>query len=114
MTKKLKIINISMLFLLLALFNMAMTPLQDATVTPTRTPRTTNAIKVAVTGTRTPRATHTATPTQTTVAAPTRARPTLSLEMQAGHTDGIAIIGIFIVAIIIIPIMLKYKEWRGN
>jgi hypothetical protein len=42
-----------------------------------------------------------------------KATPT-PLPSQAGTSDRIVLIGILIVGIIVIPILLKQKEWRGN
>lgn len=92
---------------------MAMTPSTQEFLSPTET-ETPNIIKPADTATlvsKVRRATATSTRPPTSPA-PTRTKVALSLEMQAGHSDGIAVIGILIVGIIIIPIMLKYKEWR--
>jgi hypothetical protein len=42
-----------------------------------------------------------------------KATPTPALS-QAGNSDRIVLIGILIVGIIVIPILLRQKEWRGN
>ncbi len=116
MTRKLQITNIFILFLLLALSNMAMTPSVQDSPTPTATAIH---LKPAATDTRTVKIRATATPLQgaspSQPAGPTKTRiASNSLAMQAGHSDWIVVIGIFIVAIIVIPLVLKYKEWRGN
>jgi hypothetical protein len=46
---------------------------------------------------------------------PAKTRPTpLPSDLQAGSSDWIVALGILIVAIIVIPIMLKRKEWYGR
>ena len=68
--------------------------------------------------TRTALATHsrasaTSQPTIAITATPTKVKPTPVLPLsQAGNTDRIVVIGTLIVAIIIIPMVLKRKEWR--
>jgi hypothetical protein len=37
-----------------------------------------------------------------------------SLELQSGNTDVIVILGILIFASIVIPILLRYKDWRSS
>lgn len=116
MTKKLQITLVFVLFLLFALSNMAMAPLAQAFLSPTLTPVE---IKQEVTATRTGRPSQTVTPSKTPrVNTPAPSRTKLSLDalraMQAGNSDWIAFIGILIVAIIVIPLLLKYKEWREN
>jgi hypothetical protein len=36
-----------------------------------------------------------------------------SLETQSGNTDVIVILGVLLFAFIVIPIVLRYKEWRS-
>jgi hypothetical protein len=35
-----------------------------------------------------------------------------ALESQSGNTDVIVILGILVCTVIVIPILLQYKEWR--
>lgn len=102
MTRKLQLISLFVLFLLLALANLAMAPsVQVFSSTPT-----VQNLKPDVTPSQ-PMREITATPVKT------RSAPA-SLAMQAGDSDSIALIGILLVVIIIIPIGLKYKEWWGR
>jgi hypothetical protein len=42
-------------------------------------------------------------------------KPTpIPLEAQAGHSDGILILGILIFIFIAVPILLRYKDWRSS
>jgi len=38
----------------------------------------------------------------------------LSLESQAGHSDGILVLGILIFIFIAVPIMMRYKDLRSS
>lgn len=49
----------------------------------------------------------------TTTPEPKIKAPMISLEVQAGNTDMIVILGILIFALIIIPILLHYRDWRS-
>ena len=89
-----------------------LTSTQRATTGVTGTPRKirpTASPQTAKTATATFPVTATLSPT------PGKTKPTPALPLsQAGNTDRIVLIGILIVAIIITPIMLKRREWRGN
>jgi hypothetical protein len=86
--------------LLLALSSLALIPARGIILpTPTFTP-----------GTVTPTLT-----LQAVTLTPKKTKPTpIPLVTQAGNSDRIVLIGILIVGIVVVPILLKRKEWRGN
>jgi|SRR5688572_1754837 len=46
---------------------------------------------------------------------PNKIKPTSTPSLtQAGNSDRIVLIGILIVGIIVVPILLRRKEWHGN
>jgi hypothetical protein len=112
MHRKLQITNISILLLLMAFSSMALAPSTQVLLSMTPTLR---AIKPTPSGTRLIKLRPTSSVTQlagnvTATSAKTRSTP-LPPDMQAGTSDWIVALGILIVAIIVIPILLKRKEW---
>jgi hypothetical protein len=105
MTRHFRIIHFVFLCIVTALFGVAMTPTVAsapdlAKATPQMKADSLSAVHAPV--------------NQITVT-PTKARQGAdSLQLQAGHSDWIAGLAIFIVLIIVIPILIKHKEWRGN
>ncbi len=126
MTRKLQIAHISILFLLMALSSLALAPSEQVLLSPTETLETINPT-LTVTHTAKPDLTPTATrpirklrptstimqPTRNITATPVKTR-TVRLDLEAGTSDWIVLIGILIVAIIVVPIFIKRKEWRGK
>ena len=53
-------------------------------------------------------------PDKTMTATPGKNKTALAFEKQAGTSDRIALLGALVVAIIVIPILLKQDEWRGK
>ena len=97
---------------------LSMTPTPSA-ITPT--PSATRLLKpkpIPATATRLIKIKPTLTVTQLAgemTVTPAKTRPTpLPSDLQAGSSDWIVAIGILIVAIIVVPIMLKHKEWYGR
>ena len=115
MTRKLRTIKIAILLLIMAFSGMALAPSTQVSLGITATPR---AIKPTPSGTRLVKLKPTLAATQLTkniTATPAKARSTpLPPDTQAGTSDWIVAIGILIVAIIVIPILLKRKEWYGR
>jgi hypothetical protein len=113
MTRKLQITNICILFLLTALFNMALAPSTQVWLSATNTPKM---IKLAVTTTRMTRPKPSLTSAQpgAVTATPVKGKSTPLEGQVAGTSDWIAVIGVLIVAIIVIPILIKRKEWWGR
>ena len=98
----------------MAFSSMALAPSTQVLLGVTPTP---GAIKPTPTGTRLVKLKPTLTVTQLAgdiTATPGKNKPGIPLEKQAGNSDWIVAIGILIVAIIVIPIMLKRKEWYGR
>ena len=103
MLRQLRLPSLVIIVLLAALSSAALIPGGQVLLDPTGTPG-----KV-ISPTSTTRLSQVTTPT------PEKIKPTpASLVAQAGNSDGIVLIGILIVAIIIVPILLRRKEWRGN
>jgi hypothetical protein len=113
MTQKLQITHICLLLLLMALSSVALAPSPQALLSVTHTPKI---IKPAITVTRVVklRPTFTAAQPREITVTPVKTRSSsLPPGAQAGTSDWIVVIGVLIVAIIVIPILIKRKEWRG-
>jgi hypothetical protein len=103
MIKHLRIAGLAMIVSLVALSSVALTP--PTHLSQGLTPPLTIPVIVQ------------STPTSHSAPAPTpgKIRPTpVPSITQAGNSDRIVLIGILIVGIIVVPILLRRKEWGGN
>jgi hypothetical protein len=91
---------------------MALAPSTQVFLSVTHTPKM---IKPGVTATHVikSKSIFTATQARGITVTPAKTRSSLPPGAQAGNSDWIVVIGILIVAIIVLPILIERKEWRG-